>query len=84
MEKNDPIWDIIVDEARQASAEEPLLESYFTSAILDQPGLDTALSFNLAQQLDSAAVPAATKTLAKEFAGTLSPPSSEMQPVIVI
>lgn len=58
MEKNDPIWDIIVEEARQASLEEPLLESFFTSAILDQPNLDAALSFNLAQQLDSSAVPA--------------------------
>lgn len=56
MEHNDPLWDIIVEEANQASAEEPMLESFFRSSILDQPDLEAALSFNLAQQLASPAM----------------------------
>ena len=59
MQKDDPIWDIIVEEARQASIEEPVLADFFKASVLDQPNLDEALSFNLARQLSGPAVPAA-------------------------
>ena len=59
MQKDDPIWDIIVEEARQASIEEPVLAAFFKASVLDQPNLDEALSFNLARQLSGPAVPAA-------------------------
>ena len=59
MQKNDPIWDVILEEARQASAEEPLMADFFYTNILAQPDLNTALSHNLAQQLASSAMSAA-------------------------
>jgi serine O-acetyltransferase len=59
MQKDDPIWDIIVKEARQASIEEPVLADFFKASVLDQPNLNEALSFNLARQLSGPAVPAA-------------------------
>ncbi|MDG2502308.1 MAG: serine O-acetyltransferase [Porticoccaceae bacterium] len=60
MQDSDPIWDIIVEEARQAAVEEPVLEVFFQSSVLDHSSLDGALSYNLAEQLSSPAVPAAT------------------------
>ena len=59
MQKNDPIWEVILEEARQASAEEPLMADFFNTNILAQTDLNAALSFNLAQQLASSAMPAA-------------------------
>ena len=56
MESNDPLWDIIVDEARSASLKEPMLEDFFRASILDQPDLESAMSFNLAQLLASPAM----------------------------
>ncbi len=60
MRNSDPIWDIIVNEAQQAAAEEPVLEQFFQVSILNHTSLDEALSYNLAEQLASPAVPAAT------------------------
>lgn len=59
MQKNDPIWEVILEEARQASAEEPLMADFFNTNILAQSDLNAALSFNLAQQLASSAMSAA-------------------------
>lgn len=56
MESNYPLWDIIVDEARSASLKEPMLEDFFRASILDQPDLESAMSFNLAQLLASPAM----------------------------
>jgi serine O-acetyltransferase len=58
MKTNDPLWDIIIAEAQQASLEEPLLEEFFRASILDQPDLHSAISFNLSQQLASPAMAA--------------------------
>lgn len=55
---DDQLWDMVVQEARLASDEEPLLANFFARSILEQPDLDTALSFNLAAQLASGAMPA--------------------------
>ena len=33
MQKDDPIWDIIVEEARQASIEEPVLADFFKASV---------------------------------------------------
>jgi len=65
MESNDPLWDIIVDEARSASLKEPMLEDFFRASILDQPDLESAMSFNLAQLLAS---PAMAEVIAEALA----------------
>lgn len=65
MESNDPLWDIIVDEARSASLKEPMLEGFFRASILDQPDLESAMSFNLAQLLAS---PAMAEVIAEALA----------------
>ncbi|MDG1813086.1 MAG: serine O-acetyltransferase [Porticoccaceae bacterium] len=60
MQDSDPIWDIIVEEAQQAAVEEPVLEAFFRASVLNHASLDGALSYNLAEQLGSPAVPSAT------------------------
>ena len=60
MQNSDPIWDVIVEEAQQAAVEEPVLEAFFRASVLNHASLDGALSYNLAEQLGSPAVPAAT------------------------
>ena len=65
MGSNDPPWDIIVDEARSASLKEPMLEGFFRASILDQPDLESAMSFNLAQLLAS---PAMAEVIAEALA----------------
>jgi serine O-acetyltransferase len=60
MQDSDPIWDIIVEEAQQAAVEEPVLEAFFQASVLNHASLDGALSYNLAEQLGSPAVPSAT------------------------
>lgn len=60
MRGSDPLWDTIVKEAQQAAKEEPVLEKFFHGTVLNHASLDTALSYNLAQQLGSPAVSAET------------------------
>ena len=54
--KNDPIWATMLEEARQASTEEPLMADFFATNILAHADLHTALSFNLARQLLSSSM----------------------------
>ena len=56
-QKNDPIWATMLEEARQASAEEPLMADFFATNILAHADLHAALSFNLARQLLSSSMP---------------------------
>ena len=74
MQANDPLWDIIVAEAQQASQEEPVLEDFLRTAILDQADLHSAMSFNLAQQLASPIM--AADTVAEVIAEALATDSS--------
>ncbi|MGB1244705.1 MAG: serine O-acetyltransferase, partial [Porticoccaceae bacterium] len=74
MQTNDPLWDIIVAEAQQASQEEPVLEDFLRTAILDQADLHSAMSFNLAQQLASPIM--AADTVAEVIAEALATDSS--------
>lgn len=60
MKSNDPLWDMIVADAQQASSDEPALADFFRQAILDQPSLDSAMSYNLAQQFASPVMAAST------------------------
>ncbi len=53
----DPIWQRIRDEARAAAAAEPILASFFHATILHHDELESALSFHLANQLDSPTAP---------------------------
>jgi serine O-acetyltransferase len=52
------MWQVICDEAKNASAAEPALASFFYAAILNHPSMAHALAFNLAQRLQSASLPA--------------------------
>ena len=55
IKQHDPLWDIIVAEAHQASSEEPLLTDFFRTSILNWSDLESALSYSLAHQLASPA-----------------------------
>ncbi len=54
----DFIWQAILEEAQQASLDEPVLASFYHSSILNHPNFEAAISFHLANKLDSQAVPA--------------------------
>ena len=58
MKIDDRIWDIIVTDAQEASADEPIMASFFEAAILNHSSLEAALSYHLAQQLGSLTLPA--------------------------
>jgi serine O-acetyltransferase len=58
MKIDDRIWDVIVTDAQEASADEPIMASFFEAAILNHSSLEAALSYHLAQQLGSLALPA--------------------------
>jgi len=51
--KSDPIWDKIREETRLAASKEPILASFLHATILHHDELECALSFHLANQLDS-------------------------------
>ena len=51
-------WDKIREEAVIMAAEEPMLASFFHSTILNHDSLRSALSFQLANKLASAVMPA--------------------------
>jgi len=52
--KSDPVWDRILTETAQHAKEEPILASFLHATILNHKRLERALSFHLANQLDSA------------------------------
>lgn len=54
----DPLWEEIRQQTRQQADSEPVLASFFYSTILNHDSLEAALSFHLANKLDSRAVPA--------------------------
>ena len=58
MKTDDRIWDIIVTDAREASADEPVMAPFFQAAILNHSSLEAALSYQLAEQLGSLILPA--------------------------
>jgi len=56
--KTDPIWQSIRDETDLAARSEPILSSFLYSTILNHKTLECALSFHLANKLDSPTAPA--------------------------
>lgn len=52
------VWLSIRAEAEQASRDEPVLASFYHATILNHTSFDAAISFHLANKLDSQAVPA--------------------------
>ncbi|MFN2286849.1 MAG: serine O-acetyltransferase [Chromatocurvus sp.] len=50
---DDAVWQRILEETASHAAEEPILASYLHATILNHRQLDQALSFHLANQLDS-------------------------------
>ncbi|MBL6846146.1 MAG: serine O-acetyltransferase [Planktomarina sp.] len=55
--KCDPAWDRIVDEAKSSLIKEPLLSSLVHSSILHRRNLEQALSYRVAYKLSTAEVP---------------------------
>lgn len=51
---NDPVWERILDETSRHASDEPILASFLHATILNHSRLELALSFHLANQLDSA------------------------------
>ena len=66
-------WDKIRAEATQMIAEEPMLASFFHSTILNHESLRSALSFQLANKLGSAVMPAMVLREVIETALTAQP-----------
>src|SRR5690554_4698406 len=62
-QKGDPVWDRIRKETAVHAAKEPILASFLHATILNHSKLERALSFHLANQLDS---PAASSLLLRE------------------
>ena len=52
------VWQEIRAEAQQASADEPVLASFYHASILNHTSFAAAISFHLANKLDSQALPA--------------------------
>ena len=50
----DPLWERIREETARHASEEPMLASFLHATILNHTALEDALSFHLANQLDSA------------------------------
>jgi serine O-acetyltransferase len=61
--KHDPVWQQILEETAVQADREPVLASYLHATILNHQKLERALSFHLANQLDS---PAASSLLLRE------------------
>ncbi|WP_111642711.1 serine O-acetyltransferase [Marinimicrobium alkaliphilum] len=55
---NDPVWEEIRRHTRDQAQAEPVLASFLYTTILNHDTLEAALSFHLANKLDSPAVPA--------------------------
>ena len=58
LQGGDPIWEQLREETQRAASNEPVLASFLHATILHHDELECALSFHLANQLDSAAAPA--------------------------
>lgn len=58
MSQTDAIWSTLRDEAAQQVAEEPILASFIHATLLNHSSLEDALSFHLANKLDSPAASA--------------------------
>ena len=54
----DPIWNAIRDETAKEAASEPILASFLHATILNHDNIEAALSFHLANKLDSPTAPA--------------------------
>jgi serine O-acetyltransferase len=52
------VWKIIREEALEASQQEPVLASFYHAAMLNHTNFQAAISFHLANKLDSQAMPA--------------------------
>ena len=50
----DPVWERIREETARHASDEPILASFLHATILNHNDLESALSFHLANQLDSA------------------------------
>jgi len=61
--KHDPVWERIREETMRHASEEPILASFLHATILNHARLELALSFHLANQLDS---PTASSLLLRE------------------
>ena len=59
----DPVWDRIRRETEKHASDEPILASFLHATILNHARLESALSFHLANQLDS---PTASSLLLRE------------------
>jgi len=57
-DKTDTLWQTICAEVRDSARDEPVLASYFYTAVLSHDSLETALSNNLAQLLGNSVVSA--------------------------
>lgn len=53
---SDPVWDMIRQEALEQASKEPALASFFHVNILSHSSLESALSFYLAQKLESSVI----------------------------
>lgn len=58
--EKDHIWEAIRQEATEFSKREPILASFFYATILNHKSLEDALSFTLANKLESVTLPAVT------------------------
>lgn len=83
---NDPIWDAIRKETAVEAANEPILASFLHATILNHDTMEAALSFHLANKLDS---PTASALLLREvieeaFSSNCSIPTSIRQDLAAI
>jgi len=60
MDNDDPVWLRVREEAAEAAQQEPMLASFYHATILNHKRLDDALSFHLANKLESVTLPAVT------------------------
>lgn len=74
VEKLDPIWDRIRREAEEASRLEPTFSGFLHQTILDQPGLEEAVSERLAQRLGDPSI--SGTMIRRAFAEAISSDSS--------
>ena len=56
---NDPIWQSISEEVRDAAESEPVLARFLHASVLNHQSLEDALGFHLASKIESPALPAA-------------------------
>jgi len=61
---NDPVWDMIRKTSAEHAEQEPILASFLHATVLNHHSLEDALSFHLANKLDS---PAASALLIREM-----------------